>query len=475
MSFLIYDLSLLILFASFVSYFLYKDRKNVKKEGLLLLYKTSWGIKIIKKVGEKYKKTLNVLSFVSIGLGYILMVGAVYLFGKILFIYINNREVVRAVKIPPIMPLIPYLPRLFKLDFLPPFYFIYWIIILAIIAIPHEFFHGIFAAHNKIKIKKTGFGFFPNFFPVFLAAFVEPDDKQMKKKSIFAQLSVLSAGTFANIITGIIAFVALFLFFQAAYSPVGMVFSSYPSAFVNINAISSINKISIQNHSYENILKFTKKNGLNVFEVKGTKFIGTENLLKLQNKSLGGLTLFYDAPAIRNNLSGAITKINGRKTIDEETLREELDKYHPGEKINISLKGKNGIYTKEIILGKNPRNKSEAFLGVGFLEPSTNKATKKIISLLSFKKPYVLYEANTLPGLTKFFYNFLWWLVLIAFSVGIINMVPMGIFDGGRFFYLTIFAITKSEKIAEKSFKFLTFIFLGIIALLLLFWGLAIF
>jgi len=474
MSFLIYDLSLLVLFASFVSYFLYKERKNVKKEGLLLLFKTSWGIKIIKKVGEKYKKTLNFLSFISVGLGYFLMAGAVYLFGKILFIYINNREVVRTVKIPPIMPLIPYLPRMFKLDFLPPFYFIYWIIILAIIAIPHEFFHGIFATHNKIKIKKTGFGFFPNFFPVFLAAFVEPDDKQMKKKSIFAQLSVLSAGTFANIITGIIAFVTLFLFFQAAYSPVGITFSSYPSTFVNMNAISSINNITIQNHSYENILKLTKKDGLNIFDVSGTDFVGTKKLLSLQNKSLGGLTLFYDAPAIRNNLSGAITKINGRKIIDEETLKKELEKYKPDEKINISLSGEKD-YTKEIVLGKNPKNKSKAFLGIGFLERSTNKFTKKIISLVSFKKPYVLYKAKALPGLTKFFYNFLWWLVLIAFSVGIINMVPMGIFDGGRFFYLTIFAITGSKKIAEKSFKIITLLFLGIVALLLLFWGLAIF
>ena len=39
-----------------------------------------------------------------------------------------------------------------------------------------------FAVYNKIKVKTTGFGFFPFFLPVFLAAFVELDEKKMAKK-----------------------------------------------------------------------------------------------------------------------------------------------------------------------------------------------------------------------------------------------------------------------------------------------------
>ena len=81
------------------------------------------------------------------------MIGMVYLFIRILWVYLFSPEIVRAIKVPPIMPLIPYLPRVFNLDFLPPFYFIYWIIIIAIIAIPHEFAHGIYSAYNKVKIK----------------------------------------------------------------------------------------------------------------------------------------------------------------------------------------------------------------------------------------------------------------------------------------------------------------------------------
>ena len=200
------DLSLLVIFVIFISIFLYVKRKNLKKEGLLFLYKTTWGMRLIDKIGKKYKKTLGFLSYVSITVGYILMGAMLYLFGKIIYIYVAYPSIVRAIKVPPITPLIPYLPQAFKLDFLPPFYFTYWIVILAVIAITHEFMHGIFMRRYNIKIKSTGFGFFPFFLPIFLAAFVEQDEKSMDKSSPFNQMAVLSAGTFANVLTAILFF-----------------------------------------------------------------------------------------------------------------------------------------------------------------------------------------------------------------------------------------------------------------------------
>jgi len=53
MNFIWYDLGLLALFIISVSLFLYSRRKNIQKEGLLLLYKTPWGIKFINKIGKK--------------------------------------------------------------------------------------------------------------------------------------------------------------------------------------------------------------------------------------------------------------------------------------------------------------------------------------------------------------------------------------------------------------------------------------
>ena len=66
MNFIALDISLLVIFVIFISSFLYIKRKNLKKEGLLFLYKTTWGIKLIDRIGKKYKKILGFLSYVSI-------------------------------------------------------------------------------------------------------------------------------------------------------------------------------------------------------------------------------------------------------------------------------------------------------------------------------------------------------------------------------------------------------------------------
>ena len=59
MSFIMYDIALLVIFVVFIAIFLYRRKKNLRKEGLLFLYRTSWGIKLINRVGDKFKHTLN--------------------------------------------------------------------------------------------------------------------------------------------------------------------------------------------------------------------------------------------------------------------------------------------------------------------------------------------------------------------------------------------------------------------------------
>ena len=61
-------------------------------------------------------------------------------------------------------------------------------------------------------------------------------------------------------------------------------------------------------------------------------------------------------------------------------------------------------------------------------------------------------------------------MALINISVALVNMLPMGIFDGGRFFYLSVLAITKNKKIAERSFKGATWLILFIFLILMLYW-----
>jgi membrane-associated protease RseP (regulator of RpoE activity) len=472
MSFLIYDLIFLALFLIFFSSFLYTRKHNLKKEGLLFLYRTQWGVKVINYLGTKYKKTIKTLSYISIFIGYLLTIGVLYLIYGVVKIYISNPAVVKAVKVPPIIPLVPYLPQVFKLDFLPPFYFTYWIVILAVIAITHEMAHGIFAAYNKVKIKTTGFGFFPWFFPIFLAAFVELDEKKMEKKSKFSQLAILSAGTFANVITATLFLFILFGFFSIAFSASGIVFDTYATSGISVAGITAINGVSLSsaNFSYEKILSLSQDNGFNNITSGNKTFLATKDVLENQKKNEGSILVFNDAPAIRENLSSIITEINGIKVNSIEKLQEELAKYKPGDKVIVTGITDGGIVNREIILEEHPSKPGTAWLGIGFFSRESGGFFSKLVGkFASFKSPNIYYKPK-FNGISIFIYNLLWWVVIISISVALINMLPVGIFDGGRFFYLTVLGITKSEKIAKRAFAFSTYFFLFILLLLMVFW-----
>ena len=121
-------------------------------------------------------------------------------------------------------------------------------------------------------------------------------------------------------------------------------------------------------------------------------------------------------------------------------------------------------------------DKNRPWLGIGFTEGG--QGIGKFYSQLSsfnrdhttYVRVYSLVYISRIGDLGVFIYNLIWWLVLISASVAFVNMLPMGIFDGGRFFYLTILAITKKEKIATRAYRFITYLFLLILAVVMFFW-----
>ena len=475
MNFTTYDIILLIIFVVSISIFLYKRRENIRREGLFFLYKTEFGVKIINKIGKKYKKILNVLGYISVVLGFLLMIAMLYFFGRMVWLYISNQYFVKMIKIPPVMPLIPYVDKIVPNLNLPPFYFIYWIIIIAIVAIVHEFSHGIFAVNKKVKIKKTGFAFFPFFLPIFLAAFVELDEKKMAKKKISSQMTVLSAGTFANFLMAILFFGILALFFSLAFTPAGVIFDTYTYSAINISSVSSINNFNVNNVTYNQILSLVNSSGkyINEVNVNGAEYIITKSFLEKQKGSSGYLLLYDDAPAVKANLSNIILKINGISVKSKEELGKELLKYSPGDKIIITGLVDDADKDYEIILGKSPVNKSLPYLGVGFINQGSGVFGKVMAVFTSFRISGVYYKSDF--GAAEFIYNLMWWLVLICFSVALINMLPVGIFDGGRFFYLMMLALTKSPEKAKKIFSFVTSIFLLLLLVIMIFWAVSLF
>lgn len=470
-NFIVYDLILLVLFAIFVSMFLYRNRENLKREGLLYLYKASWGIKLIEYVGEKYKRTLGFFSYVSIFVGYILMIVMLYFLGRIVWIYAFVPEVVRAIKVPPIIPLVPYLPQAFQLDFLPPFFFTYWIVILAVIAITHEFAHGIFAAYNKIKVKTTGFGFFPFFLPVFLAAFVELDEEKMARHKKFEQLAILSAGTFANVIVAIIGFIVFWLFFSFAFVPGGVQFGDYAFSVVPVAGITSVNGASLESPNYEEVLEILNESS------RGEIIFEEEAYAGLRGFSPNGeyAQLYHESPALENEIGAIITAINGVSITDRSQIGEELSKYSPGETITLSGIDQEKERDYEIVLESFPDDEARPWLGIIFFQQDSSGVMGKLSNFLtSFKEPSVYYKPKY-DGISVFIYNLLWWLILIAISVALVNMLPVGIFDGGRFFYLTVLGLTGSQRIARKSFALVTYGFLFLLFILMAFWAISFF
>jgi len=468
-NFIAIDLGLLVLFIVITSIFLYNKRKNLAQDGWLMLYRTKNGLKLINYFGKNYKKTLKFLSYISIGMSYVLMIGITYLIINSVYLYFTT-SIATTIKAPPIAPLIPYFPKLFGLQsFFPPFYFIYFIISILIVATVHEFSHGIFARRYGIKIKSTGFAFL-KYFPAVFGAFVEQDDKQMNKKGKFEQMSVLSAGVFANIVVGVLFFIIIILYFSAAFNPAGVIFDSYTFTIINASEINSINGISVINPTYDGILKLNlKENELNKFNISGKNYVATKSFLGGQKENKGLLVMYDDSPAINSNLSGAIKNINGVNINSREKLAEELMKHSPGEKINITAISDGKEKNYEITLGERADNKSLPWLGIGFFEKDISGIKKIIyITVFSFKDPNIYYEPNW--EFSQFIYDLLWWIIIINLLVGLFNMLPLGILDGGRFFYLTVFGLTKSEKTAKKVFGIVSYFILFLFLILMLKW-----
>ncbi len=451
MGFILYDLIFLAAFTLFVIIFLYTRKHNLKREGLLYLYRTRWGIRFIEWTTKRYPNLLTKLQYPVLFCGYLLMIFGIWFIISVAYHYITSPYIAQALKVPVVMPLIPYLPDIFNIDFLPPFYFTYWIIIIAIIAIPHEFAHGIFARLNKIRILSTGFGFLGPF----LAAFVEQDDKQMQKSKKFAQLSVLAAGTFANVVVTIFFALVLMFFFMAAFTPAGVNFNMYAAEPVNVSQISLID----DNQTSLNLTKITANNQ--------TYLVDSLMIEQAIENNEGYILGFLDSPALNAEIVGAITHIDGEKIASYKDLNRSLSSKSPGDNITITTKLDNEIKHYDITLAERD---GKSFLGIAFVPYQGTGLVSHIYLVLSeFRDPFIYYESD-LGDFGIFIRDLLWWIVVISLSVALINMLPLGIFDGGRYFFLTIWGLTGSRKAGEIAFRISTWLLLLIIALMLVKW-----
>ena len=461
MEFIYIDLIILAIFSILVAIFLIRNRKKLIVESkIFLLYKTKVGIKFIQSVTNFLSPVMPVLVWVSISLGFLMMAAIVFLLVESLIILIQMSGTLSA---PPLMPLLPYVPQAFDMGF-PNLYFIYWIVAIVLLVTTHEASHGVFANFFKIKIKATGFGFLG---PL-LTAFVEPDEKVMRKRNAKQQLSIFAAGSFSNLVFGIIFLIFLQIFVILSFTSLGVgnyLFMYQPMNLSDIDNIGEYSPQAFLDLSDEELLDIKETFEINV---EGEKYYLNPVLIKeiVRNKAKleeeQAILVFQDTPAFRANLSGGIQKIGDYETKNIFDVTEALSKYDPGDKINVITT--TGNY--EIVLDESPYEQDKVFLGIAF---PTSISLLDIISAPRFNA-FGYFEPKYNINILNFIKDFLVWIVLIFILVALFNMLPLGFLDGGRFIYIFTFALTKSQKAATAIYKIFSSLILLIFFAMMLVW-----
>jgi hypothetical protein len=128
-----------------------------------------------------------------------------------------------------------------------------------------------------------------------------------------------------------------------------------------------------------------------------------------------------------------ILSFNGEDVNNLETFFIALNKTVPFEKIDLTTD--KGEYS--ITLGEHPDAEERGYIGL------------QLTPILGF-------WAKTMVWINILVY----WLFLTNLMVGLINLLPMGMVDGGRMFYLALLTFIKKEKTAKKIFGVISIILL---------------
>jgi len=266
--------------------------------------------------------------------------------------------------------------------------FWYWILAIFIIALVHEFAHGIVARAHDIKIKNTGLVFLG---PI-IGAFVEPDEKKLRRQDDIKQYSVLAAGSWANILLALVALLLLNFAFaplqETMVEPTGFTFEDY---------------------------------------------FGES--LPVEQANIAPNTL--------------ITGINGETTADFLKFNDHLTCLSPGDKITLNTPEKD----YPIILAQNPNAPEKPFLGI-----------KDITNEFKTKEKYTKGFWKAVYYSTTWMLGFLKWLFILSLGIGLFNLLPLPIVDGGRMLQVFLYKLRGKQK-GEKYYRKITMFFLVVLLL----------
>nr|WP_231833706.1 site-2 protease family protein [Pyrococcus horikoshii] len=151
-----------------------------------------------------------------------------------------------------------------------------------------------------------------------------------------------------------------------------------------------------------------------------------------------------DSPAYNVLQKGdVIIGINGMKIETLEEFMEFMNKTRPNEEITLTVIRNKKIINISIILGEHPERAGKGFIGI--------YPTQHWISKIGFDKPLTIV-------LTTFY-----WIYVLNFGVGLMNLLPVIPLDGGRMLIDTLTELSpKFGKAIGYSIMLISLLLLGI-------------
>lgn len=209
----------IIVFFGILAIIIFRDRKNIDFKSGLIMRRTKKGKKLIYDFAEKHQKKLILIGNIALIVGVITSVFGFYTIVQSTYkIILKPEEAVQGVKL-----VLPSVSGVKLPGFILGVPFWYWILGVFIVLFSHEPMHALLARAEKIKLKSFGL----LLFFILPGAFVEPDEREIKKLSTVKKLRIYAAGSFGNLIAAgvfLLLIISYNFLIDSVMTPTGVTF-----------------------------------------------------------------------------------------------------------------------------------------------------------------------------------------------------------------------------------------------------------
>ncbi len=370
------------------------DRKKIEAHGPLFIRRTLRGRNFIVRTGERFSRFWTWIGNLAIVAGFAASIFLIYLLLDQVFTLLTTLQPPQGVGFVVPAPSLVIMPGVIGVPVW------YWVVSIITLLVVHEGLHGIVAASQKIKIKTLGWIFL---LVLPMGAFVEPDEKDVLRKSKASQLRFFAAGSFANFLVA--ALVGLILL-PAFTAPVLV-----ESEGVGINLIEG----------YPVSQSLLLQEMTNNFSAEQKPYLVLRSVNGIEIVNYGDTEDAFDQVDIRPG----------------DTISMNLDVYYGNSKENVDI---------SVEAAESPVNSSRGYVGISFLQGQPQVVKDELIASRTA---------------IFFFGEMMSWIVIIHLGVGLFNMLPLGPLDGGRMYNALL------ERYAPKKRKKAMKIIQGFVLLVL--------